>query len=64
MPYDGSFVSLRGSLTDVNFVHDDRHQGVDCFLLMVEHILSESLACAGVKHDDGKSGAFLGQVLS
>jgi hypothetical protein len=40
VPSNRSFVSVVGMLTDVTFIHGDRHQGIERFHLTVQHILS------------------------
>jgi hypothetical protein len=44
MPSNRSFVSVVGMLTDVTFIHGDRHQGIKCFHVTVQHIVSQPLA--------------------
>jgi len=41
MPSNRSFVSVVGRLTDVTFIHDDRHQGVKWFHVTVQHIVCQ-----------------------
>ena len=40
MPHEGRFVSIIGTLTDVTFIQGDRHQGVERFHIVVEHMAS------------------------
>jgi hypothetical protein len=40
MPSTRSIVSVVGTLTDVTFIHGDRHHGIECFHLTVQRIVS------------------------
>jgi hypothetical protein len=40
MPSNWSIVSAIGTLTDVTFIHGDWHQGIECFHLTLQHIVS------------------------
>jgi hypothetical protein len=40
MPSNRTIVSVVGTLTDVTFIHGDRHRGIKFFHLTVQHIVS------------------------
>ena len=45
MPRNGSFVSVRGVLTDVTFINNNRHDGVERFHVTIDAI-GQSAPCA------------------